>query len=107
MRLSRGQPSQASSGSSAGARPRTAFQAARRASVGAGGGAGRKLSIEDIKKVSRCGNCGQMGHWHKECKNPAMSKEDREKKGGSKGNYMTHETSFGFAEEDEAEAEAV
>ena len=107
LRLSRGQPSQ--SGSSAGARPRTAFQAARRASAGAGGSTRGKLSIEDIKKVSRCGNCGQMGHWHKECKNPTMSKDDREKQQGNKGNYMAssqgqHETAFGFAsEEDDAD----
>ena len=29
----------------------------------------RKLSIQELKRVSRCGNCLERGHWHEECKN--------------------------------------
>ena len=31
----------------------------------------KKLSIEQLKLVTKCGRCGEVGHWHKECKNDA------------------------------------
>mmetsp|Transcript_26010 Transcript_26010/g.41291 ORF Transcript_26010/g.41291 Transcript_26010/m.41291 type:complete len:660 (+) Transcript_26010:105-2084(+) len=27
----------------------------------------KKLSIDQLKLVTRCGKCGEKGHWHKEC----------------------------------------
>ena len=30
----------------------------------------RSQDIAARKRVSRCGNCGEMGHWHKECPRP-------------------------------------
>lgn len=30
----------------------------------------RKLSVAELKKVTRCGNCLERGHWHEECTNP-------------------------------------
>lgn len=37
-----------------------------------GDGKGRrsKMPIEQLKKVSRCANCGKRGHWHRECTAP-------------------------------------
>ena len=32
-----------------------------------------KVSIEEIKKRTRCKNCGTVGHWKKECPLPAKS----------------------------------
>lgn len=29
-----------------------------------------RLSIEKLKLVTRCGRCGERGHWHRKCKNP-------------------------------------
>ena len=34
----------------------------------------KRLSIDQLKKVSRCGNRGPRGHWHKECPNPRKPK---------------------------------
>ena len=28
------------------------------------------LAIDQLELVTRCGGCGQRGHWHKECTNP-------------------------------------
>ena len=42
----------------------------------------RKLSVAELKKITRCGNCLEKGHWHEECKNPykpRSSKTDGEK----------------------------
>ena len=30
----------------------------------------RAQEIAARKQVSRCGNCGELGHWHKECPRP-------------------------------------
>ncbi|CAE7481054.1 SRR1, partial [Symbiodinium sp. CCMP2456] len=29
-----------------------------------------RLSLEELKKVTKCANCGEKGHWRDECKNP-------------------------------------
>lgn len=56
----------------------------------------RRLSIEQLKKVTRCGNCKQKGHWHEECPHPykpkgASSSADQ---GGSK--HKSHLTAFTY-----------
>ena len=28
---------------------------------------GNNMTIEEVKKVTRCGNCKKIGHWWKEC----------------------------------------
>ena len=30
----------------------------------------REMTTAELKKITRCGNCLQKGHWHEECKNP-------------------------------------
>ena len=32
----------------------------------------RRLSIEEIKKVTFCGNCGKKGHWREDCHEPSQ-----------------------------------
>ena len=34
-----------------------------------------KMTIEEIKKVTRCGNCHKVGYWHRECPEPPRKKE--------------------------------
>lgn len=34
----------------------------------------RRLSIAELKKVTKCGNCGEKGHWHEECQKPHRPK---------------------------------
>eukprot|EP00959_Pyramimonas_sp_CCMP1952_P052829 1104715-Pyramimonas_sp.AAC.1 len=42
-------------------------------------GAGRqRLSISRLKERTRCANCGQKGHWRKECTNPYKPKSKPE-----------------------------
>ena len=36
-------------------------------------GGSYKISIEALKKKTRCASCGQVGHWHKECPKKAGS----------------------------------
>ena len=40
----------------------------------------RRLPIEELKKVTRCSNCGDKGHWREDCKQPYRSKAEREKR---------------------------
>ncbi len=46
--------------------------------------------MSELKKITRCGNCLQKGHWHEECPNPykprSSGPEGQQKGGGSKGN---------------------
>ena len=42
-----------------------------------------RLSIEQLKKISKCANCGQKGHWRAECTNPYKPRADG--KGGAGG----------------------
>ena len=34
---------------------------------GGGGGKARGMSLEELKKVTACSECGEIGHWHSEC----------------------------------------
>eukprot|EP00971_Amphidinium_carterae_P124987 2476123-Amphidinium_carterae.1 len=34
----------------------------------------KRLSIAELKLVSKCANCGKKGHWHAECKEPKRPK---------------------------------
>ena len=40
----------------------------------------RRLPIEELKKVTRCSNCGDKGHWREDCRQPYRSKVEREKR---------------------------
>ena len=59
----------------------------------------RRLSIEQLKKVTRCGNCKQKGHWHEECPHPYKPREASSSsadQGGSKNkSHLTAFTYFG------------
>eukprot|EP00959_Pyramimonas_sp_CCMP1952_P076529 1599222-Pyramimonas_sp.AAC.1 len=37
----------------------------------------RRVMMSDIKRKTRCANCGDRGHWAETCKNPFGSKADR------------------------------
>ena len=39
----------------------------------------RRLPISELKKITRCSNCGEKGHWREECDRPYRSKSSREK----------------------------
>lgn len=34
-----------------------------------------KMTIEELKKVTKCGNCHKTGHWHRECPEPPRERE--------------------------------
>ncbi len=34
-----------------------------------------KMTIEELKKVTKCGNCQKTGHWHRECPEPPRERE--------------------------------
>ena len=38
---------------------------------------GHGISTEQLKRVSRCSNCGDRGHWVEDCDKPYRSKKDR------------------------------
>ena len=48
----------------------------------------RRLPISELKKVTRCSNCGEKGHWKEECEKPYRSRSAREKteRSGGAGN---------------------
>jgi hypothetical protein len=35
----------------------------------------RQMPIDELKKISKCANCGEKGHWHKECTKPHRPKQ--------------------------------
>ena len=54
------------------------------------GGRGRSkkgMNTDALRKVSRCGNCGDRGHWAEDCRKPYRSKAERleQERNGSKG----------------------
>ena len=61
-------------------------------------GNNRRMSVEQLKKVTRCGNCKQKGHWHEECPHPYNAKDvpSSSDQGSSKPrNHLTAFTYFG------------
>ena len=52
------------------------------------GGRPRKpMNVDAIKKVSRCSNCGERGHWAEDCRKPYRSKAERLEQ--EKNNYKS------------------
>ena len=37
----------------------------------------QRPSVDQMKRISRCGNCGEKGHWAEDCVRPYRSKADR------------------------------
>ncbi len=46
----------------------------------------RNLSTAELKKITRCANCLQKGHWHEECKNPYKPRPNAQGFPGASGN---------------------
>ena len=58
--------------------------------------AGRKrLSIDELKKVTRCANCGEKGHWREECTRPYRAKSG-EARSSSSGKTKTQASAFSY-----------
>ena len=50
----------------------------------------RRLPVSELKKITRCSNCGMRGHWREECVRPYRSRSEREKtEGGMNANAST------------------
>ena len=45
-----------------------------------------KMTIEELKKVTRCGICHRTGHWHREC--PEKDKQKNNSAGGAKETHV-------------------
>ena len=47
----------------------------------------KEMNTDALRKVSRCGNCGERGHWAEDCRKPYRSKAERleQERNGSKG----------------------
>ena len=45
-----------------------------------------KPSVDQMKRISRCGNCGEKGHWAEDCVRPYRSKADRPAQEGAAKN---------------------
>ena len=61
----------------------------------------RRLSVEELKKVTRCSNCHQKGHWREDCTQPLRPRDgqghggyDRDKNKGKNG--AANPTGFAF-----------
>ena len=39
----------------------------------------RRLPISELKRITRCSNCGEKGHWKEDCVKPYRSRASREK----------------------------
>ena len=35
----------------------------------------KKLSVDELKKITRCRNCQQLGHWKEDCKSPYVPRQ--------------------------------
>jgi ribosomal protein L32 len=44
-----------------------------------GYGGRKRLSVDQLKLVTKCGNCGEKGHWHKECSKPHRPRDPAKK----------------------------
>ena len=59
----------------------------------------KRFNTDAIKKVSRCGNCGDRGHWAEDCTKPYRSKAERleqERAQANKGGGVGGGKSSGF-----------
>lgn len=56
----------------------------------------RKLSISELKKITRCANCQHKGHWHEECRNPYKPREARHGSSSSGGEKPSRSSAFVF-----------
>ena len=45
---------------------------------GKGKGKNKGMSVEELKAMTRCKNCGKVGHWHRECPEPKKERPTRE-----------------------------
>ena len=53
-----------------------------------------RVSIEALKKKTRCAKCKQIGHWHRECPNPAKPKDAHYLEAGSEEVLFLHYLDF-------------
>eukprot|EP00959_Pyramimonas_sp_CCMP1952_P043903 917256-Pyramimonas_sp.AAC.1 len=62
----------------------------------------RRIASADLKKKTRCANCGEKGHWAENCRKPCRSKQDilNEEKGSTaatKGSSSNRWAGFSFS----------
>eukprot|EP00913_Durusdinium_trenchii_P003264 g3020.t1 len=50
----------------------------------------RRLSVDELKKVTFCGNCGKKGHWREDCTEPAREGGRRDRDKGQKMNAFAY-----------------
>ena len=46
----------------------------------------REMTTAELKKITRCANCLQKGHWHEECRNPYKPRDSNQKSFGKERN---------------------
>jgi len=46
----------------------------------------REMTTAELKRITRCGNCLQKGHWHEECRNPYKPRDPNHKNFGKDKN---------------------
>ena len=63
-----------------------------------------RLSIADLKEVTKCANCGQRGHWKDECTNPYKAKDS---KGATSGKRAVSFVYLGVNDDDGCESNFV
>lgn len=51
----------------------------------------RRLPVSELKKITRCSNCGLRGHWREDCTRPYRSKAEREKGDGPSSHSSQHD----------------
>eukprot|EP00435_Cladocopium_sp_Y103_P011110 s283_g2.t2 len=57
------------------------------------GGQGRGLTIQEIKLRTKCGICGKVGHWHRECPTKEENKAEKE------AHFLDKDFDFGTSSE--------
>eukprot|EP00435_Cladocopium_sp_Y103_P074255 s37_g47.t1 len=55
-----------------------------------------KMSIAELKKVTKCANCGQKGHWREDCVLPHRPKQDKNNQGSSRSPPSSLPNAFVF-----------